>query len=358
MTFHQQPILNSPHAQSGSRAEQTRAPARPANRRRLGRDSQSQDEPGDATLGSAIRSLRRSNGWSQSQLAEAAMCAVSAVSDLERANNGTVALLERLNSALHGSWTGFPRGRTLVDRVAAARRKSGLSFARLAQLADVSKGAVMRLERGSARVATLERVLPFIAPAWGLRRPDVFRRLIGGSGERDVRYTPRDVLDRLGEVLGPIGLDPCGDPRSFVRAKRMFTEADDGLQQPWLCEHDWVWVNPPFSNAAAFVRKGIAEWRAGRARRVVFLVKAQAHGRLLHDIVHPIGDLLFLRDRIGFVRPDGEHLTEARFGVMLILLGISKPDVMKLTHAFPCMHIEPTGRSVELRAVDAQQGLS
>lgn len=354
MTFDQQPILNSQHGHPASRAERSRS----TDRRRSGDGMQSQVEPVDATLGSAVRRLRRSIGWSQLQLAETAACAVSAVSDLERSNNGTVALLDRLSSALHGRWIGLPQGRTLVDRVAAARRQAGLSFERLAQSADVSKNAVRRLETGNARVVTLQRVLPIIAPAWGLRRPDVFRRLIGGGGERDVRYTPKSFLDGLVDVLGPVGLDPCGDPRSFVRAKRMFTETDDGLQQPWVCEQEWVWVNPPFSNAAAFVRKGVAEWRAGRASRIVFLVKAQAHGRLLHDVVHPIGDLLFLRDRIGFVRPDGEHLTEARFGVMLILLGVSKPDVRKLTQAFPCMHLKPASRSVELRAAHDQRGRS
>lgn len=313
------------------------------HRTHLGDVFHSQRETGDGTLGAAVRRLRRSLGWSQSQLADAATCAASAVSDLERGNNGTVVLLDRLSSALHGRWTGLPRGRTLVDRVAAARRKAGLSFARLAELAEISKGAALRLESGGARLVTLQRVLPFIAPAWGLRRPDVFQRLIDGGGERDVRFTPPDVLDKLTNVLGPIGLDPCGDPRSFVRAKQVFTEADDGLKQPWHGEHEWVWVNPPFSRSAEFVRKGIAEWRAGRVRRVVFLVKAQGHGRLLHDTVHPICDLLFLRDRIGFARPSGERLTEARFGVMLVLLGLAEAEVEKLVQAFPCLKVSAGG---------------
>lgn len=296
----------------------------------------SQDDTDEAALGAATRNLRRSIGWSQQQLATEARCAISAVSDLERSNNGTVELLERLTTVMQGRWIGLPRGRSLSHRVALARQRAGLSFATLADLGGVSKGAVMRLEQGAARVATLQAVLPHIAPRCTVRRPD-FR--VSPAPGQDIRFTPPDVLAKLSEVLGPIGLDPCGHRGAFVEARKMFTEADDGLRQPWLCPQGWVFVNPPFSNAAGFVLKGLAEQRAGRAGRLVFLLKGQTHGRLLHDTLHPVADLLLLRDRVGFVHPDGRHMTNANFGVVLAMVGIPEADVGALADAFPCIHI-------------------
>lgn len=302
----------------------------------------SQNESHTRTLGDAVRVIRLEMGWSQAQLAEKADCSVSAVVDIERRNNGTTDLLERLVSALHARWTGLPRGHALVGRLEAARKEAGVGRAKLASLAGASEGAVIRLERGTARVATLQAVLPFIAPRCTIRGPNIFRT-IRSSGDADARYTPPDVLNKLTRVLGPIGLDPCAAPRSFVRAKKTYTEADDGLRQPWSCA-TWTFANPPFSASAAFVRKGVAEWQAGRAKRIVFLLKSQTHGRLFHDVIHPVADVLLLRDRLGFVRPDGEHLTEARFGIMLVTLGIAKRDVLRMAKAFPCIHLRPSAK--------------
>lgn len=208
-----------------------------------------------STLGGAIRSIRISMAWSQSELAGKAGCSVGTIVDLERRNAGSVDVLCQLVRAMHGRWVGLPKGPAVHERVRVARQDAGLSLGELAHLSCVSKGALIRLERGAARVATLQAVLPFIAPKCSIKGPNIFRA-VRSSGDQDVRFTPADVLDRLTKVLGPIGLDPCGDPRSFVRARKMFTEADDGLQRHWACKTGWVFVNPPFSKSAAFVHKG------------------------------------------------------------------------------------------------------
>lgn len=74
------------------------------------------------------------------------------------------------------------------------------------------------------------------------------------SRESDERYTPRWVFDNLGIEFD---LDPCSpvDGGDAVPARRKLTRLDDGLAHEWA---GTVWVNPPFSNAAAFARKFIA----------------------------------------------------------------------------------------------------
>ena len=58
-------------------------------------------------------------------------------------------------------------------------------------------------------------------------------------------YTPPAVFDALGLTFD---LDPCspGEGKSFVPARRHYTEADDGLAQPW---EGLVFMNPPYGRA-------------------------------------------------------------------------------------------------------------
>lgn len=63
-----------------------------------------------------------------------------------------------------------------------------------------------------------------------------------GSNEH---YTPPGLLDLVREVFGQdIDLDPCScaAANTLVRARRYYTEADDGLTLPW---EGTVFVNPP-----------------------------------------------------------------------------------------------------------------
>ena len=64
-------------------------------------------------------------------------------------------------------------------------------------------------------------------------------------------YTPPEIFEALGLVFD---LDPCspGLGLCFVPARRIYTEADDGLRQPWF---GTVWLNPPFGG-----RRGQVPW--------------------------------------------------------------------------------------------------
>jgi hypothetical protein len=70
----------------------------------------------------------------------------------------------------------------------------------------------------------------------------------------DDYYTPRWVFDAL-EIR--FDLDVCSPPGgvSWIPADRYFTQADDGLAQPW---EGRVWMNPPYSDVTPWWRRFVA----------------------------------------------------------------------------------------------------
>jgi len=59
-------------------------------------------------------------------------------------------------------------------------------------------------------------------------------------------YTPEKLVGAARTVLGGIDLDPASseEANKTVKATRYFTEADDGLSQPWEFDQ-WAWKGHP-----------------------------------------------------------------------------------------------------------------
>lgn len=81
-----------------------------------------------------------------------------------------------------------------------------------------------------------------------------------GQKTSDDYYTPKHVFDLLGLRFD---LDVCAPPGGvpWVPADRYLTMEEDGLSSPW---EGRVWMNPPYSQATAWVRRFI-EHRHGIA---------------------------------------------------------------------------------------------
>lgn len=114
------------------------------------------------------------------------------------------------------------------------------------------------------------------------------------KGATDHWLSPPDMVNEL----GPFDTDPCcPDNMPWQTAERMYTEADDGLAQPWVRR---VWMNPPYSRNMEFVRK-FAEHRNGIC--LTFARTETAWFKQLYS-----ADLfLFLHGRLHFHLPDGSR---------------------------------------------------
>lgn len=60
-------------------------------------------------------------------------------------------------------------------------------------------------------------------------------------------FTPDRILAPVRAMFGVIDLDPCSheDAQHAVQARRYYTEADDGLSQPWGPSES-IYMNPPY----------------------------------------------------------------------------------------------------------------
>lgn len=113
--------------------------------------------------------------------------------------------------------------------------------------------------------------------------------------------TPEVVLERV-RRMGPIGLDPCSNSRSIVRAKEEWRgpPGTDGLAEPWT-GHGLVFVNCPYG-------RGIGQWAAKCALEamdgceVVLLVPARPDTAWWHEAVVPHAKAIcFWRGRLSFL---------------------------------------------------------
>jgi len=147
--------------------------------------------------------------------------------------------------------------------------------------------------------------------------------------------TPAEVYDPIVEHWGGIGLDPFSNPDSQIPADNKWSE----LSRPkkgyrgtaWgidSFEHAWsgwglVFLNGPFSQAEAWLKKGLEE-----ADELIFLCKANMNARYLHRWVRPLVDTLAFWDhRMQFL---GAPWT-ASFHVML---GYRGPNPDRFENAF------------------------
>lgn len=139
--------------------------------------------------------------------------------------------------------------------------------------------------------------------------------------------TPPAVFDEIARELGPFDLDPAGAHSAYVsQAIGMYcTEqgtfyAAPGSQPIWVdmnhgLEREWdgrVFVNPPYKNVEAWVKKGSDSAKAGAL--VVMLLIPSTDAKWFHRYVwdkrmhrpRERVEVRFLEGRIRFIHPDPE----------------------------------------------------
>jgi DNA N-6-adenine-methyltransferase (Dam) len=136
-----------------------------------------------------------------------------------------------------------------------------------------------------------------------------------GEPDRE-RYTPAEVVIAVKDTLGTIDLDPASTEtvnKLFIRAKRFYTEKDNGLDRnnPW---NGKVFINPPGGNRQPefFWERLIIEYEQGNVTAGVHLAfnieHLQQSQNWAHPMVHwpfciPSQRLQFYYEEKGLIQP-------------------------------------------------------
>ena len=93
--------------------------------------------------------------------------------------------------------------------------------------------------------------------------------------------------------------DPCPPKPSF-----------NGLEIDW---GGATYVNPPYKDCAAWLKKGFEEWKKGKT--VVFLIPSRTDTRYWHEYVMKATEIRFIKGRLNF---DG-HKNSAPFPSAIVI---------------------------------------
>lgn len=142
---------------------------------------------------------------------------------------------------------------------------------------------------------------------------------IFGKDKSDEWYTPAIYIESVRKVLGRIDLDPasCAKANETVKAAKFYSEADNGLMQPW---HGRVFMNPPYSLNAGFTEKIFKEYDNGNVTEAIVLLSAHA---VETKWFVPYWDctLCFTGCRLKFISPTGLAVSGNISGSVFIHLG-------------------------------------
>ena len=119
--------------------------------------------------------------------------------------------------------------------------------------------------------------------------------------------TPQEDIEYARKALGgKIDLDPfsCKTGNARVRARRYYTEEDDGFEQPWIGPN--VFLNHPGGTTKKSWKKLIEEIKKGFVEKAIWIGFSIEQVSLLSDCEIPPTDfsIVFLRKRIHFIDPD------------------------------------------------------
>ena len=118
-------------------------------------------------------------------------------------------------------------------------------------------------------------------------------------------YTPSVFVEAARDVLGGFDLDPASSEiaNATVRASRIFTQDDNGLEQEWPVGR--IWMNPPYAQplmrqfADKFVR-AVSEGSEG-----IVLVNNATETVWFQGLAGVCSAICFPQKRIRFHNPEG-----------------------------------------------------
>jgi DNA-binding XRE family transcriptional regulator len=271
-------------------------------------------------FGESVRVARRAMGLTQDGLAHAAGVSRHTVLLLEQ-GGGRMAALQQVAPHILFRITGLASGDDPHEQVRRARQQRGLTQSELARKAGVSVPTVRTVEKGTASMSSLSKIVSVLAPNAKMTTP--FRA--HWKLKKDVRLTPPHLLDMVVEAFGPVSIDPAGHPNSFVDADITLTEFEDGLTTRWTGRS--AFVNPPFSDLTRWMRRCAEAWANEEVKQIVALFPARTETGVFREQIFGVADVFLLPRRLAFHDDTRAKLDPAPFALMLCVWGADQAAV-------------------------------
>jgi hypothetical protein len=149
--------------------------------------------------------------------------------------------------------------------------------------------------------------------------------------------TPSDIVERARVCLGQIDLDPASsvDFNQIVKATRIFTEHDSGLNRSWILsqhldslpeEGITVFLNPPGGLVKEFWRQLVDQIELGHVSKAVWIGFSVEQLCILQDTKPYPMDFatVILRKRLAFTKETGESGGAPSHGNYITGIGIDR----------------------------------
>jgi phage N-6-adenine-methyltransferase len=137
------------------------------------------------------------------------------------------------------------------------------------------------------------------------------------SSATDEWATPQSIFDKLNKKYN-FTLDPCCT-HANAKCEKHYTIEEDGLSQSWAGES--VFVNPPYSNIADWVKKAHYESTENGAT-VALLIPSRTDTKYWHDyIMESASTIYFIKGRVKFESANKENKNSAPFPSAVIVFG-------------------------------------
>lgn len=257
-----------------------------------------------------LKTARKSSGLTQAQVAKASGVSRSAVIDLE-GGRGTMRTLTEVAAVVEFRISGLSHGGSFGDQVKSRRARLKWTQRKLATETNLTLPTIRAVENNRANLDSFAKVVAVIGDD---PRPRKAERFHWKGGQRDVRHTPPNIIEAIVSSFGAIDCDPCHDPESHVCPTQLgITKEMDGLKTRW--RGDVAFVNPPYSNLPACLRRISEALANNEVQTVIGLVPLRSDTRVFQDHILDAADILFPRGRIRFYEKEKE-LGDAPFPVV------------------------------------------